>query len=224
MDDAGVQDIAQVDVRRAADRYLTTSAGVQTWHSFSSGAHYDPANTGHGALVACDEHLLAPGAGFAPHPHRGLAIVTWVLDGSLRHSTEDGAPAVIRGGALLRSGSGTTHSEVNASATQPLRFLQAWLLAEEDGPASYDVLDGAGDGGWVEVIGGRRALRAARIAAGASLLVPALPRGYLLVTHGSVRLAETSLDASDAIRLTASPALAVVARTDAEVLLWLLVD
>ena len=213
-----------VDVRRAADRFLTTSPGVQTWHSFSANAHYDPDNTSHGALVACDEHLVAPGAGFAPHRHRGLDIVTWVLDGSLRHGTADGATAVIGSGALLRSGSGTTHSEVNASGAEPLRFLQMWLLAEEDGPPSYDVFEVLAVQGWTEVVPGRHRLLAGRLPAAAALEVPALPRGYLMVTRGTVDLAETSLDASDAARLTASPALALVARTDAEVLLWVLAD
>jgi redox-sensitive bicupin YhaK (pirin superfamily) len=71
-----------VEVRRAADRFVTRSAGISTWHCFSFGNHYDPAHVAHGPVVAHDEHLLEPGAGFPPHPHRDLEIVSWVLEAS----------------------------------------------------------------------------------------------------------------------------------------------
>ena len=65
-----------IDVRRAADRTESRADGIVTRHSFSSGSHYDPANTQFGPLVAHDEHVLAPGSGFDMHPHRDVEIVT----------------------------------------------------------------------------------------------------------------------------------------------------
>jgi hypothetical protein len=65
-----------IDVRRASNRTRIEQPGIVTWHSFSSGPHYDPNNISFGALIAHDEHLLAAAAGFPKHAHRGVDIVT----------------------------------------------------------------------------------------------------------------------------------------------------
>ena len=75
-----------IDVRRATNRTRIEQPGIVTWHSFSAGPHYDPSNISFGALIAHDEHLLAAAAGFPKHAHRGVDIVSWVLDGELRHN------------------------------------------------------------------------------------------------------------------------------------------
>ena len=75
-------------VQRSGARYRGgDGAGVETRHAFSFSGHYDPDNVRFGLLVACNEERLAPGAGFAEHPHRDLEIVTWVVDGELTHET-----------------------------------------------------------------------------------------------------------------------------------------
>src|SRR6478609_3826296 len=81
-----------IDVRRAGERCRggEPAAGIETWHAFSFGAHYDPDNVGFGLLSACNEEHLAPGAGFAEHPHRDVEIVTWVVEGVLEHRDSAG--------------------------------------------------------------------------------------------------------------------------------------
>src|SRR5215469_16291875 len=120
-----------LSIRRAGHRYRSEpEPGVATAHAFSFSAHYDPANVSFGALLACNEELLAPGAGFAAHRHRDTEILTWVLEGALAHSDDKGHEAVVRPGQLqyLSAGSGVSHSEVNAvAAGEPVRFLQFWL-------------------------------------------------------------------------------------------------
>ena len=74
---------------RAADRFHVAHDGIETWHCFSAGAHYDPDNVAYGPMIGCDEHLVGPGAGFDWHPHRGVEIVSWVLSGVLRHQGAD---------------------------------------------------------------------------------------------------------------------------------------
>jgi hypothetical protein len=129
-----------ISVRRAAERFRTEQPGITTWHSFSSGPHYDPANLSFGPVVACDEHLVDPGAGFPSHPHARVELVSWVLDGSLEHEDPAGRTRVVAPGQAQYqlAGTGIRHAERNASATEPLHFVQLWLLTDEDVP-DYDL-------------------------------------------------------------------------------------
>ncbi|MDT4924529.1 MAG: quercetin 2,3-dioxygenase [Pseudonocardiales bacterium] len=129
-----------IEVRRAGDRFRTDQPGITSWHSFSSGAHYDPGNVSFGPVVACDEHLVDPGFGFERHPHARVELVTWVLDGSLRHEDAAGRTRVVVPGQAQyqRAGTGIEHSERNASESAPLHFVQIWLLSDEDVPG-YDL-------------------------------------------------------------------------------------
>jgi hypothetical protein len=121
---------------RPAQRYRTAQPGILTRHCFSAGAHYDPGNTAFGPVVGVDEHVVEPGAGFASHAHRGVEILTWVIDGALRHEDDSGRAELVEPGTVLHqvSGSGIRHSELNASSTHPLRFVQTTLLGDEVSP------------------------------------------------------------------------------------------
>jgi quercetin 2,3-dioxygenase len=125
-----------ISVHRAAARYVTTQPGITTRHCFSSGSHYDPANVAFGALLAVDEHLVAPGCGFAAHRHRGVELLSWVLRGRLRHSDATGRESFVEPGVAQyqHAGSGIEHVEGNASVSEPLRFVQIWLTAAVDEP------------------------------------------------------------------------------------------
>lgn len=119
-------------VLRADERYRTARAGIQSWHCFSIGDHYDPDNVSFGGLVGVDEHRIAPGHGFDWHPHRGVTIVSWILAGALRHE-QDGHPArTLQPGEVLVqvTGAGIRHRETNASA-EPLRLLQTTITSDE---------------------------------------------------------------------------------------------
>ncbi len=106
--------------------------GVTTRHCFSSGAHYDPANMAFGPLIALDEHVVAPGAGFGRHAHRGVDILTWVVAGTLRHEDTAGRVELVEPGTALRqsAGSGIEHVERNASGTEPLQFVQLVVIGD----------------------------------------------------------------------------------------------
>ena len=129
-----------IEIRRAADRYRVEQPGITTWHCFSAGAYYDPDNLAFGRLVACDEHVVAPGAGFDEHAHAGTEIVSWVLDGTLAHSDSAGRRHIVRPGhaQYQLTGSGIRHGEHNASGLEPLRFVQLALLTDDELPG-YDV-------------------------------------------------------------------------------------
>ena len=126
-----------ISVHRAGDRFRAEHEGITSWHAFSAGAHYDPANVAFGPIVACDEHLIAPGAGFGRHPHGRVELVSWVLDGALRHTDGGGRNVVVRPGQVQHqvAGRGIEHVERNASDDAALRFVQLWLLCDADDPA-----------------------------------------------------------------------------------------
>jgi quercetin 2,3-dioxygenase len=119
-----------ISVRKSAERGTTNIGWLDSRHSFSFSGYYDPAQMHWGPLRVINEDVVAPGAGFPTHPHREMEIVTWVLEGELAHKDSTGNAELIRPGELQRmsAGTGITHSEFNASATNPVHLLQIWLL------------------------------------------------------------------------------------------------
>lgn len=205
-----------IDVRRAADRFVTRAAGRTTWHSFSFGRHYDPDNVGFGAMTALNDERLPPGTGYPDHPHRDVEIVTVVLSGALRHSDSSGRSGVLVPGQLSRTsaGSGVVHAEVAAPGVAPgvaTRFVQTWLRPDEPGGApSYLSATVGAPAGLAEVVGPGGAVgigtAGARLFLGhveAGLLD--LPEAHLLhvFSAGAVAsLAGHELHPDDAARLT----------------------
>jgi hypothetical protein len=116
-----------------SEQFVDSFDGITSWHCFSAGAHYDPQRLSFGPIVAFDEHLVAPGAGFDWHAHRGVTILSWVLAGTLRHEDGNALPGLVGPGSLfVQSGAdGIRHRETNASTTEPLRFLQITLLGAD---------------------------------------------------------------------------------------------
>jgi redox-sensitive bicupin YhaK (pirin superfamily) len=124
---------------RAGERFRTSQPGIESWHVLSAGPQYDPARVHAGPLIGIDEHVLAPGAGFDEHAHRGVDIVSWVVSGTLAHR---GATTLLaRPGDVLvqRTGTGIRHEERNASASQPLRLVQMTLLSSSDTEPSIEL-------------------------------------------------------------------------------------
>jgi quercetin 2,3-dioxygenase len=125
----------EVRVQRSADRFVTVGNGVRTSHLLSFGDHYDPSRTTIGPVIAHNDEIVDPGAGYALHRHRGIEIVTWVVAGRLAHRDSAGEGVLGPGSAqLLGAGSGVDHEETAAIAdgrvTSPTRFIQMWLAAD----------------------------------------------------------------------------------------------
>jgi redox-sensitive bicupin YhaK (pirin superfamily) len=230
---------ATIEIRRAADRAVTTTSWLQSRHSFSFGDNYDPANTHHGVLLVSNDDILVPAAGFDTHPHRDMEIVTWVLEGSLAHRDSAGNSGVIYPGLAQRmsAGSGITHSERNASETERVRFVQMWVPPDESGiEPSYqqhaiedDELEGhlmtiasgiPGHDAAITIHNRSAAMHAARLSAGAELILPVTPYLHLYVARGRVNIGEAMLVDGDAARITASAGVTAAAREDAELLVW----
>lgn len=213
-----------MDVRRAGERYRggDPGAGIDTRHAFSFGPHYDPDNLRFGAVIACNEERLAPGAGFDEHPHSHTEIVTWVVEGELTHRDSTGHETRVRPGDVqhLGAAAGVRHVERN-DGDVPLTFVQMWLAPREPGgDPSYDLVPGIADSTPYAVPAAGAMLHVRRLDPGERTAVPDAAYVYAHVVRGEVRLAGEELGPGDAARITGAEGLEAVAVTPAELLLW----
>jgi quercetin 2,3-dioxygenase len=107
------------------------------WH-YSFDTYHDPAYMGFGTLRVFNDDRLVPGAIWPMHPHRDIEGLTYVVEGSFRHQDDvGGAPGPLPAGSVQRMtlGSGAWHSEQNASETEPMRFIQMWIMPADRGLA-----------------------------------------------------------------------------------------
>lgn len=106
------------------------------WH-FSFDRYYDEAHMGVGDLRVFNDDRLVPGAAWPMHPHRDIEGITWVAEGTFEHADSRGNGGILMPGSVQRAtlGSGMQHSERNGSKTEPMRFIQMWILPSRRGLA-----------------------------------------------------------------------------------------
>jgi quercetin 2,3-dioxygenase len=229
---------ANSEIRRAADRAVTTTPWLESKHSFSFGDHYEPDNTHHGLLVVNNDDIVAPGHGFETHPHRDMEIVTWVLEGELTHQDSTGNRGVIYPGLAQRmsAGSGILHSEKNDSSTQPVHFVQMWVIPDEPGIAPgyqqheighigaelVTIASGMpGHDAAISLHNRNAALHGARLQPGDTVTAPAAPYLHVFVPRGRLTLdGAGELGEGDAVRYTDATGPLLTASEPTDLLIW----
>jgi len=119
--------------RPAAERGNANFGWLDSHHSFSFGHYYDSQHMGWSVLRVINDDTVDPGAGFGTHGHRDMEIISYVLEGALHHRDSTGRESVLRAGEVQRmtAGSGIRHSEFNHSSSEPVHFLQIWILPNQ---------------------------------------------------------------------------------------------
>ena len=124
-----------IEIRRTSERGRTQIGWLDSAHSFSFGHYYDPRRVGYRSLRVINDDRIAPGAGFGEHGHDNMEIISWMLDGALRHgdsleNSQDLRPGEVQ---VMSAGSGIRHSEFNASKTDPAHLIQIWIQPKSAG-------------------------------------------------------------------------------------------
>jgi redox-sensitive bicupin YhaK (pirin superfamily) len=220
-------------IRRGGDRGHTRLGWLDSRHTFSFGDYYDPEHMGFRALRVLNDDRVVAGGGFGTHGHRDMEILSYVLDGVLEHRDSIGNGSEIRPGEIqfMRAGTGVTHSEKNPSPSEPVHFLQIWIVPQRTGlPPAYAqhrIDAGAVTDGWVLLAspdGRGRSIQVeqdvyvslAWIGTGVQrTLVLATDRhAWVHVAAGRVRIDGTELSAGDGAAISAVREFAVTGAGD----------
>ncbi|HEV3154181.1 MAG TPA: pirin family protein [Candidatus Baltobacteraceae bacterium] len=215
-------------IQRSAQRYYANHDWLRTYHSFSFADYYDPANMNWGALRVFNDDYIAAAQGFPPHPHRDMEILTYVFSGELEHQDSMGNRGVVKAGGVqfMSAGTGVRHSELNASSESELHLAQMWVLPGRTGTAptygQVDFTEADRRGRWLIVASGQDGVESPiALTQSATLRVAQLNgeelqhrfddgrKGFLFVWDGSIQANGESLGAGDAVRIDATPQIAV---------------
>ena len=228
-----------LQVRQSNDRGRANFGWLDSRHTFSFGHYYDPAFMGFGPLRVINEDRVKPGQGFDTHGHSDMEIISYVLDGALEHKDSLGTGSVIRPGDVQRmtAGTGVRHSEYNASESDPVHFLQIWILPEKNGLApSYEQKHFSPEDrrGQLKLVGSRDGRDGSitihqDVDLYATVLAPNEAvqheladgrKAWVQVARGAVRLNGSELQTGDGVALDGAASIDIEATDDAEVLLF----
>jgi redox-sensitive bicupin YhaK (pirin superfamily) len=120
-------------LHRAETRGRANHGWLDSHHTFSFAGYHNPSRMNFGLLRVLNDDIVKGGMGFGQHPHDNMEIISIPLQGALEHRDNTGGHAVIKSGEvqIMSAGSGISHSEKNASATDDVNFLQIWVFPKE---------------------------------------------------------------------------------------------
>jgi redox-sensitive bicupin YhaK (pirin superfamily) len=228
-----------IDILKSEERGHADHGWLNTRFTFSFADYYDPKHVHFRTLRVMNDDRVAGGGGFPMHPHADMEIVTYVLEGALQHKDSMGNGSVIKPGDVqyMSAGTGVTHSEFNASKTEPVHLYQIWMFPEKKGlKPVYDqknfseaekrgklrlLASPDGRDGSVKIRQDNE-LYATVLGEGESVKHTLKPErhAYVQVARGSVTLNGKALETGDGAAISAEKAVELTGVKDAEVLLF----
>jgi redox-sensitive bicupin YhaK (pirin superfamily) len=228
-----------INIRKSNERGHADHGWLNTRFTFSFADYFDPKHEQFRTLRVMNDDRVACGGGFPMHPHRDMEIVTYVLEGALEHRDSMGNGSVIKPGDIqyMSAGTGVTHSEFNASPTEPVHLYQIWMFPEKRGlkPAydqkNFSEAEKRGKLRLVASPDGRDG--SVKIRQDNELYATVLSKGesvshelkrdrhaYVQVARGKVKLNGKELAEGDGAAISAEKSLELTGVNDAEVLLF----
>lgn len=228
-----------LDIIRSDDRGGADHGWLQAKHTFSFAEYQNPERVHFGKLRVINEDRIAPGQGFATHPHNDMEIVTYVISGAIEHKDSMGNGTVIRAGEVQRmtAGTGVLHSEFNHSKEDELHLLQIWIFPEQQNlePGYEQTLFTREQKlNQLKLVGSRNGrdgsvtihqdvdLYASVLEEGQSVTLDGVGdrRVFLQLVAGNIEVNGEQLGAGDGVQIREQPAVVVSAQDDAELLLF----
>ncbi|MGB3510032.1 MAG: pirin family protein [Microcoleaceae cyanobacterium] len=228
-----------ISLRKAQARGHANHGWLNTYHTFSFANYFDPQHMGFRSLRVINEDTVSPRQGFGTHGHRDMEIITYVLEGGLEHKDSVGNGAVLHPGEVqhISAGTGIMHSEYNHSKSEPVHFLQIWLLPDTKGlkpsygQRAFDLRQNSGKLTLVAAKDGRNgALKVnqdVNLFAGIlkksdqiSYSLPSNRHGWIQVARGEINLNGLFLEVGDGAALSDVNDVSIEANSDAEILLF----
>ncbi len=231
--------LAQIAIRRDREIYAADGSWFRArWH-FSFDRYYDPENMGVGKLRVFNHDTLVPGAIWPMHPHRDVEGITYVVAGQFEHADSLGNGGVLLPGGVQRMtlGSGALHSERNHSKTEPMQFIQMWIMPDRRGlPPSVQqrqhtekdrhnkllqILRPDGTEGTGVEVHQDASMYVSRLDPGVTVEheFGGGRGGYLYLIEGDVELDGERMTSGDAAKITAAGLLRILGRATSELIL-----
>lgn len=207
-------------------------------HHFSFANYYDPNRMSWGALRVWNDDEIAAGAGFPPHPHQDMEIITYVRQGAITHQDSMGNKGRTGAGdvQVMSAGTGVRHAEYNLEP-ETTRIFQIWIMPRERGgqpswgakPFPKGDRSGkfvtlasgfAGDDDALPIRADARVL-GATLKAGESVTheVGANRHAYLVPAEGKIEIDGEPVNARDGAALISGKTYTITAIEDAEIVL-----
>ena len=226
-------------LRKSSDRGYVHQGWLESYHSFSFTGYYEPAYMHYSVLRVINEDVLEPAQGFDMHPHKNMEIITYMLQGELRHEDSLGNSSVIGAGDVqcMTAGTGVVHSEVNASSANAVHLLQIWIFPERKslvpGYCEKHFTELEKQNRWCLIVSNDGRAESLKINQDISLYSTFLSEGevleyalseqrsvYIQLASGVIEVCGQRLGAGDAIMADGAKSLTVKAISSSEVLLF----
>lgn len=228
-----------IQKRSSRERGYANHGWLETYHSFSFARYYDSKHMNFRYLRVINEDRVQPGTGFGMHSHHDMEIITYILDGSLKHQDSMGNQSIIYTGEVqhISAGTGIMHSELNPSESDPVHFLQIWITPDRMGIepryAQRKLRENISDNQLCLIASKNGENGSITLNQDVNLYVLSLDSGgqvdyelqpdryaWIQVTKGTIKLKDITMEAGDGAAISEEKKLEINANNAAEMLLF----